>query len=164
MSATKGNQFWKLRTKHGNDMLFSTPEILWEECIKFFESVDDRKWHRIEFHGKDAEECIVPLETPYTWTGLYLFLDISHTTWQDYEKREDFIAITARVRNIIYTQKFEGASVGAFNATLIAKDLQLIDRTDLTTKNDKIGTFDLPNIIGSFMNNAGDKETTDSTQ
>lgn len=28
MGAPKGNQFWKLRSKHGRDKLFSSPEIL----------------------------------------------------------------------------------------------------------------------------------------
>jgi hypothetical protein len=131
MGAPIGNQFWKLRSKIGRDKLWETPELLWDACVEYFESTDSRKWYKTEFNGKDAKECRVPTETPYTWTGLYLFLDCSHTTWQDYEKREAYIAITARVRNIIYTQKFEGAAVGAFNAQLISRDLELVDRQDV---------------------------------
>lgn len=130
MPAPEGNQFWKLRSKHGRDKIWETPELLWEACCEYFEATDSRKWIKTEFNGKDATECKVPTETPYTWTGLYLFLDCSHTTWQDYEKREGFIAISARVRNIIYTQKFEGAAVGAFNANLIARDLQLKETSE----------------------------------
>ena len=29
MAASKNNQFWKLRSKHGRDILFSSPELLW---------------------------------------------------------------------------------------------------------------------------------------
>ena len=29
MAAPKGNQFWMLRSKHGRDKLFATPEALW---------------------------------------------------------------------------------------------------------------------------------------
>lgn len=132
MGAPAGNQFWKLRSKHGRDKIFSSPEILWEACQEYFEATDARKWYKTEFNGKDAIECHVPTETPYTWTGLYLFLDISHQTWSDYEKREDFIEITTRVRNIIYTQKFEGAAVGAFNANVISRDLGLTDKKEHT--------------------------------
>lgn len=132
MSATPGNQFWKLRSSHGRDKIFSSPEILWDSCLQYFEATDKRKWLKTEFHGKDANECIVPMETPYTWTGLYLFLDISHTTWQQYEKLEDFNAISTCVRNIIYTQKFEGAAVGAFNANIIARDIGLTDKQEST--------------------------------
>jgi hypothetical protein len=134
MAAPKGNQFWKLRSKHGRDLIFSTPEILWEACQEYFESVDARKWYTTEFNGKDAKECHVPNETPYTWTGLYLFLDSNHTTWCDYENREDFVSICTRVRNIIYTQKFEGATVGAFNANVISRDLGLTDKTENKTE------------------------------
>lgn len=136
MGAPEKNQFWKLRSKHGRDKIFQSPEILWEACQEYFEATDTRKWVKVEFNGKDATRCEVPTETPYTWTGLYLFLDIHHSTWQEYEEREGFSEISARVKNIIYTQKFEGAAVGAFNANIISRDLGLKDRTesDLTVK------------------------------
>lgn len=136
MSAPVKNQFWKLRSKHGRDKIFENPTLLWEACTEYFEATDQRKWIRTEFNGKDAIECHVPTETPYTWTGLYLFLDIDHSTWQLYEKREDFIAISTRVRNIIYTQKFEGAAVGAFNPQLISRDLGLVDKSAAEDKKD----------------------------
>ena len=129
MAFEEGNQFWKLRATHGREKILETPELLWEACVEYFEKTDSRKWWKTEFNGKDAIECKVPTETPYTWTGLYLFLDCSHTTWQDYEKRTDFIAICTRVRNIIFTQKFEGAAVGAFNANIISRDLGLKEST-----------------------------------
>lgn len=136
MAAPVKNQFWKLRSKHGRDKIFESPEMLWEAACEYFEATDARKWIKTEFNGKDAIECHVPTETPYTWTGLYLFLDIDHSTWQLYEKREDFIAISTRVRHIIYTQKFEGAAVGAFNPQLISRDLGLIDKAE--TKNESV--------------------------
>jgi hypothetical protein len=140
MAAPNNNQFWKLRSKHGRDKIFSSPEILWEACVEYFEATDKRKWIKTEFNGKDAVECHIPNETPYTWTGLYLFLDISHQTWQDYEKRQDFIEIATRVRNIIYTQKFEGAAVGAFNQTIISRDLGLKEQSETELK----GTLNIP--------------------
>jgi hypothetical protein len=132
MAATPGNQFWKLRCKHGRDKIFSTPEILWECCKEYFEATDKRKWVKTQYNGKDAIECKIPNETPYTWTGLYLYLDIGHQTWVDYEKRQDFMEICTRVRNIIYTQKFEGAAVGAFHAMIVSRDLGLTERTNNT--------------------------------
>lgn len=138
--APLGNQFWKLRSKHGRDKIFESPEILWEACAEYFEATDQRKWIRTEFNGKDATECHVPTETPYTWTGLYLFLDCSHTTWQDYEKRNEFIAICMRVRHIIYTQKFEGAAVGAFNANIIARDLGLKEESNVNLNDNRKDT------------------------
>lgn len=142
MGAPVNNQFWKLRAKSGRDLIFSTPEILWDSCVEYFEATDKRKWIKTEFNGKDATECHVPTETPYTWTGLFLFLDCSHQTWKDYESRKDFIEICTRVRNIIYTQKFEGATVGAFNAVIISRDLGLKESQDVTVKSEPILNID----------------------
>lgn len=130
MPAPQGNQFWKLRASHGRDKLWETPELLWEACAEYFEATDKRKWYKTEFVGKDAIECHAPTATPYTWQGLYLFLDCVHSTWQEYEKREEYSAICSRVRNIIYTQKFEGAAVGAYHPLIISRDLGLVEKTD----------------------------------
>ncbi len=127
MSAPTGNQFWKQRSKHGRDLLFSSPTILWEACCEYFEATDTRKWVKKDWVGKDAMEVNRETETPYTLTGLYIFLDISAQTWKDYRNRQDFIEIITRVETIIYTQKLEGAAVGAFNANIIARDLGLKD-------------------------------------
>jgi len=41
MVAPTGNEFWKLRTKHGRDKIFSTPEILWDAACEYFQWVED---------------------------------------------------------------------------------------------------------------------------
>ena len=33
MSAPKGNQFWKLRNKHGRSKRFASPEQLWKQPV-----------------------------------------------------------------------------------------------------------------------------------
>jgi hypothetical protein len=140
MAAPANNQFWKLRSKHGRDKIFESPQSLSEACDEYFEATDARKWTVGDWVGKDATKVTREKDAPYTWTGLFLFLDIDQKTWDLYEKREDYIPITTRVRNIIYTHKFEGAAVGAFNTLLISRDLEQVERTDLTTKGEKIIT------------------------
>jgi len=132
MGATKGNEWWRLRSSHGRNPKFETPEQLWEASLEYFEATDQRKWKKTEFHGKDAAKCIVDQTTPYTKTGLYIFLDIGKDTWVNYKDREGFLEVTTRVEAIIYTQKLEGASVGAFNASIIARDLGLKDNSEIT--------------------------------
>lgn len=110
-------------------MIFSSPTILWEACVEYFEATDQRKWVRKDWVGKDAIEVERETDTPYTLTGLFVFLDIDRKTWDLYRNREDFIPVVTRVEQIMYTQKFEGATVGAFNANIIARDLGLKDNT-----------------------------------
>lgn len=142
MAFEKGNQWWKLRTKHGRDKLFNDPQLLWEEAVKYFEATDERKWIKKDWVGKDAVQVERETETPYTKSGLCLFLDISE--WRLLENlkndSDDFFQIITRIEKVIYTQKLEGAAVGAFNSSIIARDLGLQEKSevDLTTKGESI--------------------------
>jgi hypothetical protein len=141
--------FWKKRTKHGRDKLFTTPEILWEACLEYFEYTEKRTWPKIEYKGNPPEKTVVNLRVPFTQRSLYIFLNIHHSTWLDYRDNhgEDFSAIVATVDDMIYNQKFDGAAVGAFSATLIARDLGLADRIE--TKSDTSIAFDLSGLSDS---------------
>lgn len=132
MAAPSGNQFWKLRATHGRELIFSSPTVLWEACCEYFEATDARKWIRKDWVGKDAIEVDRETDTPYTMSGLYVFLDIVPSTWTNYKSSEnkDFLEIITRVEQIIFTQKFEGAAVGAYNANIISRDLGLIDKKE----------------------------------
>jgi hypothetical protein len=148
MSAPIGNQFWKLRSKHGRDKLFSDPKALWESACEYFEATDSRKWIKKDWVGKDAFEVKRENETPYTKSGLCLFLDVSE--WRiltDLKSTsEDFSQVVSRIENIIITQKTEGASVGAFNASIVALELGLKQQIDHTTDGEKLPTSN-PTIL-----------------
>lgn len=136
MPATPGNQWWRLRSKHGRDKLFQDPALLWEEALIYFANTDKRKWIKKDWVGKDAIEVERECETPYTKTGLCLYLDCDWRTLNALKKdpNEDFLRVITRIEDIIYTQKIEGASVGAFNANIVARELGLADKQDLTSK------------------------------
>lgn len=138
MGAPKGNQFWKLRSKHGRDKLFSDPVLLWTESNQYFEWCDANPLDSVEYNGKDAKKCIVPKMRAYTYAGLCNFLDCDTETFHKLKKDKDFIDVYTRICNIIYTQKFEGAAAGLLNASIIARDLQLRDNTDVTSGGEKI--------------------------
>lgn len=145
MSAPIGNQFWRLREKHGRDKIYSTSAELLEDCYEYLQWCDDNPWYRNEAikGGDRAGEIInIPTARPYTLTGLCVYLNISSETWKDYSKREDFVGVTTRVEEIIRTQKFEGAAVGAFNANIIARDLGLKEQTEISGKTIKVEISD----------------------
>ena len=48
MAAPKGNQFWKLHSKHGRDTLFSTPDLMWEAACEYFQWCDDNPWRVVK--------------------------------------------------------------------------------------------------------------------
>ena len=144
MAAPIGNQFWKQRSKHGREKIFSNPEILWEEACKYFQWCDDNPLYEIDFKGKDADEVRIPKMRAYTWEALELFLDIS--SLRDYKTKEeykDFLQVIGRIEKIMYSQKFTGAAAGFLNANIIARDLGLRDKQDIDQKH----TFQAPLII-----------------
>jgi hypothetical protein len=136
MAAPKGNKFWQQRSKHGRDKLFASPELLWKAAKEYFTLTDNRKWVKKDWVGKDAYEVLRETETPYTLTGLCLYLNCNRGYFGDFKKtcNEDFSLVISRVEDIMYTQKFEGASVGAFNANIISRELGLVDKSEVKTE------------------------------
>ena len=141
MGAPKGNKFWQLRSKHGRDKLFATPDLLWEAACEYFEWCEENPWYRkeaVKSGGLAGTIISVPTERPYTLQGLCRYLNCSTEYLKHFEANnidsEDFMPIITRIREAIYQQKFEGASVGAFNANIIARDLGLADKQDVKVK------------------------------
>ena len=136
MSSITGNQFWKNRTKHGRDKLFSSPEILLEEAYKYFEYCDANPLLEHDFVGKDATPVYREKNRVYTWSGLELFLGVY--SLRDYKKNEeykDFSQVITHIESIIYTNKFEGASANLFNANIISRDLGLANKEETKNEN-----------------------------
>jgi hypothetical protein len=136
MGAPEGNQFWKLRSKHGREAIFTDPNVLLAACTEYFKATDERKWYKREAikGGEMAGQLIeIPIETPYSLTGLCIFLDVNteyltqFENSETYKNNKDFSRVITYVRDIIDTQQFEGATVGTFNANIIARKLGLTD-------------------------------------
>ena len=140
MAAPEGNNYWNFRDKHGRSFKY-TPESLWEEAVKYFDWMSERVWNKKEsiksgdMAGKTMD---VPTSTPFSCDSFCLFADISGETFRNYqsnkEEYKDFFEVATRIRKIIDSQQFEGATVGVYNPNIIARTLGLADKTDITTK------------------------------
>jgi len=131
MAAPKGNNYWEFRNKHGRDFSYQ-PEDLWAEAIKCFEYMNQSVWSKKEpiKSGDLAGQLIdVPTSTPMSLETFYLFADIDRKTFSNYESNEDpykdFFAVATRIRGVIESNQFEGASVGAYNPSIMASKLGL---------------------------------------
>jgi hypothetical protein len=149
MAAPIGNRFWEQRSSHGRAPIFATPDDLFAASCEYFEWVEKNPLYEdrlITFQGAATHEPVAKMRA-MTIMGLCIFLDISRATWDNYRQRQDFLAITTRVEDIIRAQKFEGAAAELLNANIIARDLGLADKTELTGKD---GSPLLPTINASF--------------
>jgi len=133
MAAPIGNKYWQLRSKHGRDKLFATPELLWQAACEYFEWCDNNPVLKEDYVGKDADKVQRELQRPYTISGLCIYLDASREWWAKFKgsATEDFLQVLSRIEEIIYSQKFDGAAVGVFNQSIIARDLGLADKKEV---------------------------------
>lgn len=160
MGAKKGNQDWKLRTKHGPDFIYDG-ESLKKEFDAYLEHMKTTTWFKNEaIKGGDMAGTIVsiPMVTPLSIESFCVFADISRQTFLNYEKgdnvgdHQDLVEVATHIREVIETQQFEGASVGAFNPSIMARKLGLSEKTDVTTKGESINQ---PPIINLNINSSG---------
>lgn len=141
MAASNGNQYWKNRSKHGRNKKH-TPGTLLNAAYEYFQHVDDNpiKVQKLFSNGNTGT---LDVARPFTLGGFCLFANMSENTYRNYQKNDDFLKVTSEIDLIIYTNKFEGATAGIFNANIIARDLGLSDRQDVTSDGEKVTGFNI---------------------
>jgi hypothetical protein len=117
-------------------------DIAWQQ---YFQWCDDNPWYKNEAikSGDFAGTIVkVPTARPYTEIGFCAFHNHGEHFLNQLSKyldgKEDksskqLAYILTQARAKCRAQKFEGAAVGAFNANIIARDLGLVDKKDVTS-------------------------------
>lgn len=133
-------------SRAGRPKKIPTPEKLWEYACEYFQEVDETPFVKQDFiRGGELAGAKIDFEHihPYSWAGLDVYLikngiisgldDYRLNTYGNYE---EFQGVVARIEKTMFNQKFKGASVGAFNSSIIARDLQLaeITKTEVNAK------------------------------
>lgn len=134
MAAPKGNKFWQMRSSHGRKPIFESPEALWAACCEYFEWVEANPLQEeklFAYQGTVVRETVSKMRA-MTLDGLHVFLDIGTQTWADYRARDDFSEVVSRVERIIREQKFTGAAADLLNPNIIARDLGLKDKNEIS--------------------------------
>lgn len=138
----KGNGFWKLRTKHGREALFESPLTLLKEAQNYITLVEENPLYKSEW--REGGLVDIPVKRVVTLTGFCCYLDVELSWWRGFkltkafEKDKGFGTVMEKIENSFYSQKFEGAASGFFNASIIARDLGLVDKQDVTSAGEKL--------------------------
>lgn len=133
--APKGNQYWKNAKYPGRKLIFKTPEELWKSSIKYFKWVENNPLEEqkiFSYQGKTITGGVSKMR-PMTIRGLCLHINIHHSTWIDYRDKKEFSDIVKYIEDIIYDHKFTGAATDLLNSNIIARDLGLKDKNELST-------------------------------
>lgn len=140
MAWTKDNILWMLRSTSGRDNKITD--------IKEFETLV------FDYFKKTVEENIVvgqvysptgkkeELTRPMPFTKEGLALHCGYCNWNSLKnivnQGNDFFKVLTRAETLIYKQKFDHATVGVYNHSIIARDLGLIDKQEIEEKVTKI--------------------------
>jgi len=139
MAPPKGNKYYLLRSKDGREKKYETPDDLWKACCRYFLYVEKNpiREQKVFCSNGVVKKTTVTKMRAMTLAGLRLRLGLSESGYKEYRKRDDFLWVTGAVDDILYSQKFEGAAAGILNANIIARDLGLTDKSELTGKDGK---------------------------
>ena len=147
-----GNEFWDFRHKDGRNRKFESPIDLWNAACEYFRWCKDNPLMKEEgfaFQGVVTHEEF-KLMRAMTLKGLAIYLGVSSIFFdqlesqfkgKDDELSSDFLSIITRIREVIYSQKFEGAAAGLLNANIIARELGLSDSQNMNV------TQNFPSVI-----------------
>jgi hypothetical protein len=140
----KGEQLWERPQwnadwKAGPGKKFEDVEEFWSACVHYFEWCIANPLKEQKAMGtKDGIEKVdLSKMRAFTIGGLCLYIGISLSTFQEWRReghvlfRPEMKDIIDRVKAIIREQKFVGASAGLLNQAIIARDLGLVEKTEL---------------------------------
>lgn len=138
MAANKGNQFWKMRAKHGRDKLFKTPQLMWEAACEYFVWCEENPLIESKAFAFQGEITIakLPKMRAMTLSQLCFYLNCSESYFRSFkstlkEEDKDFLTVINEIEQTIYNQKFQGASADLLNSNIIARDLGLAEKTNI---------------------------------
>ncbi len=135
MAAPKGNKFYLLVKKPTGRPNKYTPNRLWKKAFQYFAWIEKNPLMETKAFSNGTTKKL-PKMRAMSELAFCLFAGISRETFNKYksgkEEWKDFSDISNAISDIIYSQKFEGAAANFLNHNIIARDLGLKDKTELT--------------------------------
>lgn len=140
MAKMKFSPYWEERRNlaDGRKKKFRNPQQLWTAAIEYFNWVEQTPMRAAELLKWQGEHKVVfvPRMRAMSIAGLSEYLQISKRTFENYcsggEAWEEYYEVAQRIQEVIRTQKFEGAAADMLNASIICRDLGLVDKQQVT--------------------------------
>lgn len=135
MSAPVNNQFWRLREVSGRRRKFKNARALQNACDNYFQWVEDTPvlvertglFKGVPFRYVERFPRVMHISAMCDHIG------IVESTWREWRKtRKDLSEVIMRAEEIIWEQKFQYAAIGVFNPNLIAMELGLKNKLQVS--------------------------------
>ena len=113
---------------------------MWDACVEYLDWAHENPLLEAKVvSGKNGPEIVeLAKARVFTITGLCVYLGVDTTTWMRWasndpaERRLDLHPVISKVKLIIETQKYELAAASLANANLVARDLGLTERREVS--------------------------------
>ena len=134
MAFEKGNEFWRIRAKDGRDKIIKDTKKLAEDAEKYFKTCIDNPLE-VEKVGFNGLKTVQSYPMVFQKGELARFCGVSQwRTIEDLkEDSKDFLQVVTQIEDVIKSQKFRYGMIGVFNSNIVARDLGMKERTDMTT-------------------------------
>lgn len=138
MSAPEGNQYWKLAHNWRKPKRY-TPNKLLEKAFEYIEWAEENPLYEMKAFASKGKilKTNIPKMRALTIQGFCFFANMEPKTFYNYEKDEAYLHITTRIREMFFAQKLEGAAADLLNPSIIARELGLGDKQEITGKDGK---------------------------
>ena len=144
-----GNQFWKLRSRHGRKKLFETSELMWEAACEYFQWCIDNPLQEaviVKSGPKAGSMFKAPVMRPFSMEGLCNYLDCNTEYFRQFKRNlpddeGDFSRIIARIEAVVFQQQYEGAAGGLLNSNIVSRKLGLVDKKETDHKGGQVIEF-----------------------
>lgn len=145
MAAEQGNKYYKLRSKDGRNKVFESAKDLNTEIENYFNEKSNSFINKPDIikSGESAGANIqMRIDDFPTKEELAIYLGFAK--WESLknykEYSDDFLEVITWAETVIYNWKLKYTAIGVLNANIIARDLGITDRQDLTTDGQKISS------------------------
>lgn len=132
-----GNELWRLAKNYmRKDKKFETPEELLAKVLDYFQWAEDNPLQESKLVSYEGSSSIeeVPKMRALTLRGLTLHIGVGMETWGGWRRgdRVDLADVIAFAESYLYARKFDGAAAGLLSSNLIARELGLAEKTEMS--------------------------------
>lgn len=130
MGAPRGNQYWKLAHDFKKPKKYQPDELL-VKAVDYAQWCEKNPLKEEKVFGTGMRMKVNRMRA-MTIQGFCLFANMSIQTWYEYEGQKEYSEIIGQIRAMFYSQKVEGAAADLLNANIIARELGLSDKQQIT--------------------------------
>lgn len=165
----KADSFWRSNAKVVTEAFpfsrvpaFGNPESLYECAKAYFIECDNTPFlegKRTEYDkptGSETKEDFIEKKQVYTLTSFLNYAGIQTWQWYDiYKKHSAFSDVIDFIERTIADDKYKGAVAGFYNATIVSRDLGLVEKSKIESdeKNDDAMTIKVEDLTETELDN-----------